>query len=233
MICPLAVQRPITHNHGGPMRSHLGLVLHVQEGNGSLQGWFDNPSSGVSAHFWCAKDGTIEQYLSTDVTAWAEAAGNPDYISVETEGFVAEALTPNQIVKVAALLNWCGWMYGVPAVGPVAHGARGFTPHCNPDGSIDPAWGGHSCPGAVRLGQMPTILATAHQPEPTPPPSTEGSEEMDSVVAPNGDIVSHYRTPANHLLEVTRKSGDQGEAATVGLSIVDITAQYPQFEVTS
>lgn len=68
-------------------------------------------------------------------------------------------------------------------------------------------------------------------PTPTPPPTLEGAEEMDSVVAPNGDIVSHYRTPQNHLLEVTRKAGTQGEALPAGLSILDLTAEWPQFQV--
>jgi hypothetical protein len=215
------------------MRSHKGLVLHVQEGNGSLFGWFSNPAAQVSAHFWCAKDGTIEQYLDTDTeTAWAQSAGNPDYLSVETEGFAGEALTPNQITKVAALLNWCGWFYGIPAVGPVAHGTRGFTQHCNPDGTPDPAWGNHSCPGTVRLDQMPTILAVARQPEPIPPYLTGEEDIMDSTVLADGTVVSHFRTPANHYIEMTRKPGTTGTDPTKGgsVSLIDITASYPGFE---
>ena len=54
---------------------------------------------------------------------------------------------------------------------------------------------------------------------------------VDSVVAQNGDIVSHAVTPAGHYLEITRKAGNQGLPATDGLEIIDITAQYPQFTV--
>ena len=54
---------------------------------------------------------------------------------------------------------------------------------------------------------------------------------MDSAVAQNGDIVSHAVTPAGHYLEITRKAGKQGLSATDGLSIIDITAQYPGFVV--
>ena len=54
---------------------------------------------------------------------------------------------------------------------------------------------------------------------------------MDSVVAPNGDIVSHAVTPAGHYLEITRKAGNQGTVATQELEIIDITAQYPEFVV--
>ena len=80
--------------------------------------------------------------------------------------------------------------------------------------------------------QYETLFGLLEPPPPIPaPPIPEGSIEMDSQVAPNGDIVGHYRTPQNHLLEVTRKAGQQGDPATQGLEIIDITAQYPQFTV--
>jgi len=68
-------------------------------------------------------------------------------------------------------------------------------------------------------------------PQPTPTPTPKEYEIMDSTTAANGDIVSHAVTPAGHYLEITRKAGDQGEAATQGLSIIDITAAFPQFTV--
>lgn len=80
--------------------------------------------------------------------------------------------------------------------------------------------------------QYGTFFGEFAPPPPPPNPIPEGAEEMDSVVAPNGDIVSHYRTPQNHLLEVTRKSGQQGSGTTNGtIQVDDITAQWPQFEV--
>ena len=165
MICPFASYLPVG-NHGGPMSGHIGLVLHVQQGNGSLYGYFDNPASQVSAHFWCSKAGNLEQYLDTDLTAWAEVAGNANYLSVETEGVDTESLTPAQVSTVARLLTWCANAYGFPVTGPVPHGTPGFTPHCNPNGSPDPAWGNHPCPGSLRLAQMPTIIAATH-PQPS------------------------------------------------------------------
>src|SRR5215469_3449850 len=109
----------------GPIK---GLVLHVQEGNGSLYGWFSNPAAKVSAHFWCSKAGALEQYLQPpQQTAWAQAAGNPNYVSVECEGFATEAMTAAQIAKVAQLLDWAAGTFAFPIVGPVAHGAEGFT----------------------------------------------------------------------------------------------------------
>lgn len=186
MICPFANYIGVG-NHAGPMSGHIGLVCHVQEGNNSLAGWFNNPASGVSAHFWCSKTGVLEQYLDTNLTAWAQAAGNSQYLSVETEGFDTEALTDAQVAMVARLLSWCAQGYGFPIVGPVPHGSPGFTPHCNPDGTPDPAWGNHSCPGSIRLAQMPAVVAAAG-PVPIPPLPDIKEESMDSVFGPDGNL---------------------------------------------
>lgn len=70
MIYPGATWLPV-RNHGGPMQRHDGLVLHVQVGDGSLYGWFDDPGSEVSSHWWVAKDGRVEQYVDADTESWA------------------------------------------------------------------------------------------------------------------------------------------------------------------
>ena len=77
---------------------------------------------------------------------------------------------------------------------------------------------------------LPTLHLWDTHPAP-PIIDTKEYEIMDSVVAQNGDIVSHAVTPAGHYLEITRKAGNQGLPATDGLEIIDITAQYPQFTV--
>jgi hypothetical protein len=207
------------------MVAHYGLVLHVQQGNGSLYGYFNNPASQVSSHFWCAKDGTLEQYVDTDVQAWAEAAGNPFYLSVETEGSDTEDLTIAQLGKVAELLSWAAGEYGFGVTGPVAHGSKGLTPHCNPDGTPDPAWGNHTCPGTIRLAQMPTIVALA---QPTPPP-IKPEEIMQTFENSKGQTVIVGNQQSNgHTIVVT-----SGADAKVngGWSLADVTgsieAAYP------
>ena len=218
---------PITHNVGPRRAQTIGFVLHVQVGNGSLRGYFDNPATGASSHFWAAKDGRLEQYVDTDLTAWTQGAGNASYVSVECEGYPSEAMTSAQLVNVATLLDWLAGLYSFLAVGPVAHGMHGFTPHCNPDGTPDVAWGNHSCPEALRLAQMPSIVAMA-QPGPGP---EQGEDDMDAVVLSDGTIVSHFRTPNDHYIEVTRKAGTQGTAMNpTNTSVVDLTAQWPGFE---
>lgn len=193
MICPFAVQKPINTNHGGTRSQHLGFVVHVQEGDGSLYGFFNNPASQVSAHFWCSQTGVLEQYLDTSVIAWAEAAGNDSYASCEFEGFATEAMTNEQILQGAALVSWLAASEGWPVTGPVPHGSAGVTTHCNPDGTPDPAWGNHVCPGPIRLGQVPALVAAA---KPPPAPSTQ---EHDNMIAKDTKTGGYW---------VARSSGD-------------------------
>jgi hypothetical protein len=156
-ICPLAAWLPV-QNHGGNMAAHRGLILHVQEGTGGLQGWFNNPNSQVSATFWVSKGGALEQYVDADLTAWAQAAGNGQYNSVETEGLHGEALTDAQIGTLAKLYAWGQHVYGWPGQLADNPGEAGFGWH----GMGGNPWGGHlGCPGDQRRAQRKEILALA------------------------------------------------------------------------
>lgn len=225
-VCPFASYRPV-QNHGAAMSGHLGLVLHVQQGNGSLYGYFNNPASEVSAHFWVAKDGTLEQYVDCDVVAWAEAAGNPNYLSVETEGFDTEPLNATQVAVLGDLLAWAAAKYNFPTTGPTAHGQKGFTQHCNPNGTPDPTWGDHTCPGTIRLGQMSAVTAAA---QPIPDPTTGVDPDMiTSFERADGSIVTYLIAPGDsHVIEMVRKPGAAGFPATSqNTSLIDITSAFP------
>lgn len=174
VLYPHATWKPVP-NHGGNMAGHNGLVLHVQVGDGSLEGWFSNPASQVSSTFWVAKSGTVEQYVDADETAWAQAEGNGTYNSVETEGHPVEPLTTQQIESLAALYRWGHDTFSWPFVVADVPGQSGFGWH----GMGGAAWGGHpDCPGDTRKAQMPEILQRAQgavinppSPAPTPAPT--------------------------------------------------------------
>lgn len=155
-IYPAATWRPVG-NHSGPMSAHLGLVLHVQVGNGSVYGEFTNPASQASYTWWVSKDGTLEQYVDADETAWAQAAGNGTYNSVGTEGYVEEALTDAQCQTIAGIYRWGHDRYGWPYTLAEAPGQPGFGWH----GMGAPAWGHAACPGDIRKAQRPHILDLA------------------------------------------------------------------------
>lgn len=156
---PGALWRPVQAFTPGDSREQRGLVLHVQEGNNSPFGWFNNPDNRASSDFWVSKTGVIEQYVNTGVDkAWAQAGGNAYYASVETEGYHGEPLTDAQIAGVARIMRWghdtFGWALRVidstTESGLTWHGAGGA------------AWGGHyDCPGAARKNQRPQIIMLA------------------------------------------------------------------------
>lgn len=171
---PGAVWRPVVNVHKNGVKEHRGLVLHVQEGNNSPFGEFNNPASQASSDFWVSKTGTIEQYVETGTDySWTQAAGNPYYASVETEGYTTEPLTAAQIAGVARIYAWGHKQLGWPLTVVDSTTAHGLTYH----GVGGAAWGGHvGCPGELRKAQRALIIAAAGRlvtptlPPPPPPP---------------------------------------------------------------
>ena len=157
---PGAAWKPLPRNFSpGARTAQLGLILHVQAGNGELSGWFSNPSAQASSTFWVSKTGQIYQYMEAGADkSWAQAAGNGLYDSVETEGVPSEPLTDAQVAALAALVRWEHETYGMPYTVINTPGARGFGWH----GMGGAAWGGHTgCPGDLRRAQMQHIIDVA------------------------------------------------------------------------
>ena len=139
----------------------IGLVLHVQAGNGELSGWFNNPGAGASSTWWAGKGGARRQYCNPDTDKfWAQAAGNSLYHSIETEGYPSEPLTAAQIESVAQALAFGHVRYGWPLRLANKPGEPGLGWH----GMGGAAWGGHTgCPGTTRKNQRTQILARAKE----------------------------------------------------------------------
>ena len=208
-------------SHSGMMSAHLGLVLHVQVGNNDPYGEFSNPANQASSTWWVAKDGTLVQYVDSDLIAWTQAAGNSTWNGVETEGYPTEAFTNPQILTLARLYVWGHNVYGWPIRNSDDPRLAGLGWH----GMGGAAWGAHyGCPGDIRKSQRAAILyiASLVLPQPSTPPPSPKENEMHAVVMSNGDI-KVYATGAGdragHLLEFTRHDADQTN------SVIDITAQ--------
>lgn len=154
---PAATYRPVGNTSGGMVQPTRGLIPHVQVGNGSLYGMFNNPSTQVSSHLWLSKGGAYEQYVPFDLRAWAQAAGNPYWISVECEGFDTEDYTPVQVQRLAELYAWGMAAFGWKA--EITDSVNGYGLGTHRMGGA--AWGGHSCPGNIRANRRGDILAGA------------------------------------------------------------------------
>jgi hypothetical protein len=166
MRCPFATWKgPIPNKSvGGMSRPLQGLVLHVIVGTlEAADSIFKNPSRDASAHFGVGKDGRLWQWVDTNDKAWAQMAGNPHWISVETEGQPTEKLTEAQMDTLAKLYGWLEETENIPLQIANDVNARGFGIH-SMGGA---AWGRHACPGVLRADQRQEILDRVH-PKPAP-----------------------------------------------------------------
>jgi hypothetical protein len=165
-----ATWRPIAANTGGYLEP-IGALMHQQVGNGSLFGFFSNPASEVSAHFWLAKDGRREQYVDTNTVAWHARHLNGTYCGVECEGFPDEALTDAQLGAFADLMAEGNERHGWPLILAEIVPDAGLGYHRMP-GGVNTA-----CPSQLRVDQRGIILAKAGAPT-TSTPTTRRSCNM-------------------------------------------------------
>lgn len=151
--------RYITNKSQGVRDKTLGLIVHVQAGNGELTGWYNNPGSDASSAWQVMKTGNVFQFGDPDVDKfWTQAAGNPDYGAAEGEGFPNEPMTDAQLDGFAEIYAKGHVEEGWPFQLAEKPGDRGLGWH----GMGGAAWGGHyNCPGDIRKAQRPEILRRA------------------------------------------------------------------------
>lgn len=144
---------------GGMVRPLMGVVEHIECGTeAGTNSWFHDPRSQVSAHFGNPKHGPLDQWVDTHDRAWAEAAGNDRWISVENEGKPGDSLTSTQIENLAHLLVWLHRTEGIPLQLTNHVNRKGLGWH----GMGGDAWGGHyDCPGEPIKRQRREILHRA------------------------------------------------------------------------
>jgi hypothetical protein len=175
------------------MDAHLGLVLHVQVGDGSCYGEFDNPANQASSTWWISLTGQLEQYVDADMAAWTEAAGNFTWDSVETEGTPDQPLTTAQVQTLARLYVWGHQQYGWPLILSESPPAPGLGWH----GMGGLAWGGHfGCPGDLRQAQRAEALYLASlvlSPPPIVPPITGDGMFGDLAASKQDDFNATVR----------------------------------------
>lgn len=158
---------PTDNRTAGGMTEVHGLVLHIQDGTeAGTEAWFNDRASKASAHFLNPKAGSLRQLIDTADRAWAQAAGNPYWISIENEGRGGDSLTATQVANAGRLLAWLHQSYATPLQLTTDTMGRGMAYH----GMGGTAWGGHpDCPGSAVLAQRGAILTAAESfAEPAP-----------------------------------------------------------------
>lgn len=171
----------------GQMYAHKGLVVHII-GAGTLvsaDNWFHNPAAEASAHFGIRKDGHLVQWVGTGSTAWAEAAGNHYWLSVEMES-VGEELTQAQVETAARLFAWLHKKYGFHLQLTSDVNREGLGHHSM--GGAE--WGNHlMCPGNRVINQKPDIVHRARALLDAP---VEEQEQREKIEPPKVILPAWY-----------------------------------------
>jgi hypothetical protein len=175
-IMPGVAWRPIPVSSSRPRRTKgRGVCLHVAVSEAaSLFPYFS--TANVDSHFYVAKSGTIEQYVDTDLVAYAQLVGNATLISVETQGGVtnpdSEPWTAPQVDALARICRWAHDIEGVPLQvmpdsRPTSRGLGshrlGIDPWRVSGGELWSTANGKLCPGAAKVAQIPQIRTRADQ----------------------------------------------------------------------
>jgi hypothetical protein len=97
------------------------IVIHTIEGvaNAGIQ-WFEDPASGVSAHFVVSAAGAVTQMVDVKDVAITSNYYNDRAIGIECEGFAAQAATWTPALWTA-LTQLCAWLCQEYGVEPVHH----------------------------------------------------------------------------------------------------------------
>lgn len=146
----------INYTKGRGGQRVLATVLHISQGSlGSMREWFNNPAAKVSAHYGIGLNGTIEQYVDEDDSAWhaglkirptarivLDRPGvNPNDITIgiEHEGYAHLPPTSQQLMSSAELVRDIHDRRGIPLDREHVLGHREIRADKECPGLIDPA----------------------------------------------------------------------------------------------
>jgi len=172
-LCPFAVLKLLPENSTQKHTDPDQAILHSavdQPGPTSLYGYFKQDAITLESTFFIKNDGTIEQYMDTNVQADANRYANPRAISIETEDDGDPNNTPWNVMQVEAILRLLKWIC-------VTHPKvlRRQCPAWDQAGiGWHSMWGapspwtpaaGKTCPGTIRIPQARDIIAAVAAPD--------------------------------------------------------------------
>lgn len=187
MRCPFATWRPIPENDTQPrITPRVAIVHSAAADTSSLWSWFARRDVTLEAHFFVKWDGTIEQYLDTEVRGDANRYANEFAVSIETEDDGKPDSQPWSDQQLAALTRLLNWLMEVhPRI------QRQRCQAWNGSGiGYHTMWGApsewtpvkKSCPGAVRIRQFANVLLPALL---NPWTHVEVNDDMDRTCIPS------------------------------------------------
>lgn len=155
--------RPLPENEEAPAKSdaRIAFILHSAVGSSSPWGYFARESTRTESTGWTGLDGDSEQFLGLNKRADAQWDANPWAWSWETaDNGHPDTFkwTPAQCEELARIMAWLHVNKGLPLRLCRTWDDNGVGWH-----RMFPEWNrnGHTCPGTVRVKQVPAILARA------------------------------------------------------------------------
>lgn len=166
----------------------LGVVMHTMVGDlpGTIA-WFNNPASGVSAHFGIDQTGLIHQFgpIGAGWCANAQEAGNLAWYSIEhaDNQNPDNPLTDAQLTASAQIVECLSAFAGFPLQVTDSVDIQGYGTHAMGGA----AWGGHTCPDLppehVRSAQRAEIITRALAIRNPPPPPLTLKQQILAAIA--------------------------------------------------
>lgn len=180
---------PIPENNTQRRISPTQLILHsiaAPWNEDRVRAFWNEPGINVESHFGVDYDGSVGQFIDTNVRADANYNANNRAISIETAANVknTDPWTEAQIKTIVNIMVWAHKTHGIPARICRSGTDPGFGVHrMYRDWAVG---GGTYCPGDARTRQFkevvfPRFLAALKGKAPAPTPAPKGDWVWSSV----------------------------------------------------
>lgn len=186
-ICPFAVQQIIPESHTQGRITPTTLIFHRAVSSAdSLYGYWTSPGVELESHFYVGRDGTIYQFMDTEIRADANMDANAFAISVESwdGGNTPDSMgwNPEQVAANKRLAAWVCDTHDIERSAATAWDGGGIGGH----NWFPYPWAGgpRGCPGTERNRQL--------REEIIPFVASGGSSEPEDEMSWDTFIPNHY-----------------------------------------
>lgn len=156
-ICPFAVQQLIPESwQQGSIRPTTVILHRAVSSAKSLQNYWNSPGVELESHFYVGEDGTIYQFVDTEVRADANMSANGFAVSIETwdGGNTPDSMewNPAQVGALKRLVAWVCDEHGIAKRAAATWAGGGIGGH----NWFPTEWAGgpRGCPGTARNVQI-------------------------------------------------------------------------------
>lgn len=167
-VYPVAKWEPLPANSKQAHLTPRVVIIHRAVdavGKTDLFGWF--VQSGLESHFFVQLDGTVLQYMDTNVVAEANYRANSFAVSIETEDDGgAIPFTGAQVEAIVRLVDWLCTTHAIPrrqadrwdGSGIGWHSMWGINTKARPGLNPWTSALGKDCPSAPRIAQTRNVI---------------------------------------------------------------------------